>query len=523
MPGSYLHPGVYVEETPSSAKPIEAVGTSTAVFIGYTEKGEMDTPTLISDWSQYQTKFGGILKDETTVTGAAAPLGDPMGHAVYAFFQNGGGKAYIVRSTSGSPAASTGADTDGALTFTAVNEGTWGDDLVVRVTSKDTTTATNDSFIISIGTGTGDDFVAQEVFSEATLTDDTDTAYIEDVINEVSELVTVEVSSTATDVTAACATFNGATDGITDISLGSGGNGSKPTKTEYQAIFTALEKYRDISIVLLPGRYWDGSTGKEIIEEGISHCEKMANRMIIFDPSPGDELENEKDIQDLSLSTSTYAVLYYPWALTGNPHYDPDTNPGASRKVMVSPAAYAAGIWAKTDGRRGVWKAPAGVESGLLGISSLEYVIENAEQDYLNPQGVNALRKLPNYGTVIWGTRTRSTKSNPEWRYVPVRRTAIFIEESLYNGIQWAVFEPNDHRLWSALRTNIDSFMNGLFRVGAFQGEKASDAYFVRCGLGTTMMQGDIDRGQVIVEVGFAPLKPAEFVIVRIQQKVGQQ
>jgi phage tail sheath protein FI len=520
MPGSYLHPGVYVEEVPSAAKPIEAVGTSTAVFIGYTEKGDMDTPILISDWSQYNNRFGGILKDETSVSGAAAPLGDPMGHAVYAFFQNGGGKAYIVRTTSGSPDESEGADSNSALTFTAVNEGTWGDDLVVRVTSKDTTDAANDSFIISIGTGTGDDFVVKEMFTEATLTD-TDPEYIKNVINEVSDLVTVEV--TDANVGTARTAFNGATDGITDIALDNGDNGSQPTKTEYQKIFTALEKYRDISIVLLPGQYWDGSTGKEIIEEGIAHCEKMANRMIIFDPEPAEELENEKDVQDLSLSTSTYAVLYYPWAVTGNPHYNADTNPGASRTVMVSPAAYAAGMWAKTDARRGVWKAPAGVEAGLLGISALEFVIENAEQDYLNPQGVNAFRKLPNYGTVIWGTRTRSTKANPEWRYVPVRRTAIFIEESLYNGIQWAVFEPNDHRLWSALRTNIDSFMNGLFRVGAFQGEKASDAYFVRCGLGTTMTQGDIDRGQVIVEVGFAPLKPAEFVIVRIQQKVGQQ
>lgn len=153
----------------------------------------------------------------------------------------------------------------------------------------------------------------------------------------------------------------------------------------------------------------------------------------------------------------------------------------------------------------------------------MQFVVEDAEQDFLNPAGVNAIRRMPGYGPVVWGTRTRSTRANPEWRYVPVRRTAIYIEESIFNGIQWAVFEPNDHRLWSSLRANIESFMNGLFRVGAFQGEKASDAYFVRCGLGQTMTQDDIDRGMVIVLVGFAPLKPAEFVIVRIQQKVAQQ
>jgi phage tail sheath protein FI len=223
------------------------------------------------------------------------------------------------------------------------------------------------------------------------------------------------------------------------------------------------------------------------------------------------------------LPTQTYCALYYPWAKVSNPFYNADTNPGAERTVLVAPSAFAAGMWAKTDGRRGVWKAPAGVETGLLGVAGLEWTVEDAEQDFLNPLGVNALRKRPGYGTVIWGTRTLSTKSNPEWRYVPVRRTAIFIEQIIFNGIQWAVFEPNDHRLWSSLRANIESFMNGLFRAGAFQGEKSGDAYFVRCGLGSTMTQDDIDRGQVIVLIGFAPVKPAEFVIVRIQQKVGQQ
>ncbi|MBN4077257.1 phage tail sheath family protein, partial [Mariprofundus ferrooxydans] len=237
---------------------------------------------------------------------------------------------------------------------------------------------------------------------------------------------------------------------------------------------------------------------------------------------PSIELETQKDVTDLTLPNKTYSVLYYPWVKVANPFYHAETNPGASRTVRVPPCGYAAGIWGKTDGRRGVWKAPAGLESGLLGVAGLEYIIEDGEQDQLNPLGVNCLRKVAGSGPVIWGSRTLATKTDPEWRYVPVRRTAIMIEQSIYDGIQWAVFEPNKHTLWSSLRANIGSFMNGLFRAGAFQGEKTSDAYFVRCGLGDTMTQGDIDRGQVIVIVGFAPVKPAEFVIVRIQQKVGQ-
>ncbi len=304
-----------------------------------------------------------------------------------------------------------------------------------------------------------------------------------------------------------------------------GGVEGPPAASDYTDFFdTVLRKVRDVSIIVLPGQAMaaDGS-GNAAIAAAVSHCEATGSRMVIVDPPPGLELDQGATVDQLALSTSTYAVLYYPWVRTANPFYNADSNPNAARTLTIAPSALAAGMWSKIDGRRGVWKAPAGVETALLGVAGLEFVVEDGEQDQLNPLGVNCLRTLPGFGPVIWGTRTLSTNANPEWRYVPVRRTAIFIERSIYNGIQWAVFEPNDHRLWSSLRANIGSFMNGLFRAGAFQGEKANDAYFVRCGLGDTMTQGDIDRGQVIVIVGFAPLKPAEFVIVRIQQKVGQE
>jgi len=301
-----------------------------------------------------------------------------------------------------------------------------------------------------------------------------------------------------------------------------GGAGAPPSAEQYKSFFSkTLVKVRDASIVLLPGM--DVSNNKAVIDEAVAHCEATGNRMVILDPPPGQEFDQTQRVKDLNLTTSSYAVMYYPWVRVANPLYNAETNSNVAKTILVGPSAFAAGMWSKIDGRRGVWKAPAGVETALLGVQGLQYLIEDGEQDQLNPLGVNCLRKLPSYGAVIWGSRTLSTKANPEWRYVPVRRTAIMIEQSVYDGIQWAVFEPNDHRLWSSLRLNIDSFMNGLFRAGAFQGEKASDAYFVRCGLGDTMTQADIDRGQVIVTIGFAPLKPAEFVIVRIQQKAGQQ
>ncbi len=285
-----------------------------------------------------------------------------------------------------------------------------------------------------------------------------------------------------------------------------------------------LRKVRDVSIILVPGQHWakDGS-GNSILSATLAHCEAMKSRVVIIDPPPDLELDQSATVHGLSLPSSTYSVLYYPWVKVKNPIYNAETNPTAAKTVDVGPSSFAAGMWSRIDGKRGVWKAPAGMEAGLIGTAGLKYIIEDGEQDQLNPLGVNCFRNIPGGGRVIWGSRTLATKADPEWRYVPVRRTAIMIEQSIYNGIQWAVFEPNDHRLWSALRGNIGGFMNSLFRVGAFQGEKASDAYFVRCGLGDTMTQTDIDAGQVIVIVGFAPLKPAEFVIVRIQQKVNQQ
>src|SRR6185369_2306869 len=302
-----------------------------------------------------------------------------------------------------------------------------------------------------------------------------------------------------------------------------GGAEGPPQASDYTAFFgQKLIKIRDASIIVLPGQTIPKSgAGNDAVAAAISHCESTQRSVVIIDPQPGFELAAANDVDQLALTTSTYATLYYPWVEVSNPFYKPGN--GGQPTIPVAPSAFAAGMWAKIDGRRGVWKAPAGVETSLLGVAALEFNVGDGDQDQLNPLGVNALRKLPGFGHVIWGARTLSTKADPEWRYVPVRRTAIYIEQSIYNSIQWAVFEPNDYKLWGSLRSNVDAFMNGLWRANAFQGEKASDAYFVRCGLGDTMTQGDIDRGQVIVIVGFAPLKPAEFVIVRIQQKVAQQ
>jgi uncharacterized protein len=309
-----------------------------------------------------------------------------------------------------------------------------------------------------------------------------------------------------------------------ETTLTGGSDGSLPGQAEYDSpsLKAELRKIRDISVIILPGQAWGNAAANAIIDIYRGHAEAMKNRMLIIDPDVGLTFDSANSFTNEGFPTSTYTCTYYPWVEVANPHYHADLRPDRAKTVQIAPSGFAAGLWARTDSRRGVWKAPAGLQASVIGIARTIVRIGDDEQDQLNPVGVNCLRRIIS-DTVIWGTRTLATKADPEWRYVPVRRTAMMIEESIYQGIQWAVFEPNDHRLWGSLRLNIETFMNGLFRAGAFQGEKASDAYFVRCGLNDTMTQGDIDAGQVIVIVGFAPVKPAEFVIVRLQQIVGRQ
>lgn len=304
-----------------------------------------------------------------------------------------------------------------------------------------------------------------------------------------------------------------------------GGTSVAPSGADYAAFYgNVLRKVRDVTMILLPGEPWTTAGPTSALSNTIAFAEAQKQLMVLVDPPKGFELEDARSVTDqMQPPTSTYTTMYYPWVSSPNPLYNVDSNPTAPKTVLIQPSAFAAGIWTKTDSRRGVWKAPAGVETRLVGAAGLQYEVEDTEQAQLNPLGINCFRKMPTYGPVVWGARTLATKAVPEWRYVPVRRTALFIEKSVKDGIQWAVFQPNAHPLWASLRANIGGFMDGLFRAGAFQGETANDAYFVRCNLGDTMTQADIDRGQVIVVVGFAPLKPAEFVIVRIQQKVSTE
>jgi phage tail sheath protein FI len=490
---SYQHPGVYVEEIESGSRPIEGVTTSTTAFVGITQRNSNHDPVLIGDINDFTDLFGPILT-----------IGDAMGLAVQAYYRNGGVAAYICPL---STASVTGSKNFGQMTISAKGDGPWSDFLYIKITR-----AGASDFDMEVGTrNNSGTFYSVESFEKLTL-DASLVSYAETRVNGISAYITAVVTGARLPVLT-----------NDDGEVLENGAQTSPAAVDYASFYAAtLRKIRAVSIIVLPGQTWaaDG-TGNAVISETRAHCDKMRNRMVLIDTQQGHELADAASVSTMALPTSSYTTLYYPWVGVSNPLFHPDKNPDVSATVDVAPSAIAAGIWAKMDAKRGVWKAPAGPETQLIGASSLQFQVGNIEQSQLNPFGVNCIRKFPRFGSVIWGARTLATQADPEWRYIPVRRTAIYIEESISSGIKWAEFEPNSHPLWSSLRTNISTFMNGLFQAGAFQGQKPSDAYFVHCGLGDTMTQGDIERGQVIVIVGFAPVKPAEFVIVRIQQKVG--
>ena len=248
--------------------------------------------------------------------------------------------------------------------------------------------------------------------------------------------------------------------------------------------------------------------------------------MLIVDPDPawahvdrpGDRQRDRRPQRSRTSSApaARNAALYFPCVREVDPLRD-------SRVDTFVPSGIIAGIMARTDVSRGVWKAPAGLDAALNGVQDLQVNLNDLENGQLNPLGINCLRSFGVNGRIVWGARTLrgADESADEYKYLPVRRLALFLEESLYRGTQWVVFEPNDEPLWAQIRLNVGAFMQGLFRQGAFQGATPRDAYFVKCDSQTTT-QNDINLGIVNIIVGFAPLKPAEFVVIQIQQMAGQ-
>jgi len=295
----------------------------------------------------------------------------------------------------------------------------------------------------------------------------------------------------------------------------------------------ALDKVTDVNLIAIPGQ-GDAAT----VSAGMDYCKnqrQLKDCFFIGDIGSLDislarsnnaptsvSVSKVSDVQAyattnaaLDKSAGDFGAIYYPWVWAADPVLGVGRNP----RILLPPSGFVAGIYARIDNSRGVFKAPAGTEAGVADALAAATNVSDAEQDLLNPINVDVIRTVPGSGIVVWGARTIG--SDASWRYIPVRRMAIFIRVSIYYGIQWAVFEPNDEPLWASLRLNIRSFMLTQFRAGAFQGSTPDDAFFVKCD-STTTTQQDIDNGVVNILVGFAPLKPAEFVVLKLSQKVNQ-
>jgi uncharacterized protein len=572
MPITPTYPGVYIEEVPSGVRTIVGVATSITAFLGRTERGPINEGVEISNYGEFERTFGGLN------------VSYPLTYVISDFFLNGGSRAVIVRlfkaaaeedggggdgdgggddgdgdgdgDGGGNGAAGANGDANGGrakltyqeLKLIAANEGAWGDSLRARVES-----------------AAGADLAwmptynlqAADLFN--LMVHDTRTNTTERFLN-----ITVKESPRRVDRVLANSsnlvrlTGNVPTSGPIEISL----PGAHPAPTVGQDIWKvdtlsekvaedekgensanlttsldflgsqqnqtgmyALDKVDLFNLLCIPPDTRDGDLPDGVIAGAAAYCAQRRAVLLVDPPRAwGDNpataaaTVRTEGMAGLGL-TGTFtrnAAVYFPRVRQSDPLRDGQSD--------IFPASgIIAGIIARTDATRGVWKAPAGIEAGINGIQGLQVNLNDAENGQLNPLGFNCLRSFPVIGPVVWGARTArgADQLADEWKYLPVRRTALFIEESLYRGLQWVVFEPNDEPLWAQIRLNVGSFMHDLFRKGAFQGSTPREAYFVRCDK-TTTTQSDINQGIVNILVGFAALKPAEFVIVKLQQMAGQ-
>jgi phage tail sheath protein FI len=506
MPSALTYPGVYIEEIPSGVHTITGVATSIAAFAGWAPRGPTASAGLVLGYADFARTYGGI--DNRSV----------LGYAVNQFFANGGQQAYIVRLVDSATAKAATVTLDGKLLITAADEGLWANDfaIVIRQSTFDAT-----RFRLTVANWQLDPTgVSVEVFDNLSM-NPADARFVTSVLANQSAYVTAAVQGGATAPPAN--TFSGTPGNIPDgakLTGGVDGTVLAPNDPGFETALTPLSGsgglYRLDRVDLFNLLCVPGETNVGVISTLESFC-RARRAFLIADSVDGATVDSLKHGPGgITGNDAVNAAFYFPWVIAADPLQQnrPDTFP---------PCGFVAGIYARTDAARGVWKAPAGSEASLTGALGASTVLTNAENGVLNPLAINCIRNLPVYGTVVWGARTLqgNDEQGSEWKYVPVRRTALFIEESLYRGTQWVVFEPNDEPLWAQIRLNIGSFMQNLFRQGAFQGSTPQDAYFVKCDKETTT-QNDINLGIVNIVVGFAPLKPAEFVVIQLQQLAGQ-
>lgn len=567
MPVNPTYPGIYIQELASSTHTITAAPTNIAVFLGYTHPlktnpANFGNAFLIFGLQDYQRQFGGFLQS-AAFAGAVSPFpnaanvpvatpansfGD-MAQAINQFFVNGGTQAYVVALQSqflGSIASQPPPDptiptgsvagaklTVGPLTFWAreITDATYQMSVQVHPSNPPPSSlpapATAD-VIITYGPVAPQNTSGPvagtviETYRQVNLLSG-DPNFITTRINQNSALVWVTVAPGSPS-----SSFTGTNSPLllpSWLPAGEWTSIAEPDDfTSQMQQDTSLDKVPVFNLMVIPG-----VTNTFVLSTALAFCERK-RAFFIMDPplnasADGTTLGFSTTIQAAAgtLPTSANAALYFPYLQSPNPLSGLSTDPLTGNIYEVPPAATVAGILAATDLSRGVWKAPAGFQATTNNTTGVvaRGRMSDQRQGVLNPLGINCLRDFPNIGTAVFGARTTVTQTQQQWRYVSVRRMALFLEQTFYANLGWVVFEPNASPLWSAITMTINSFMLGLFRQGAFQGDTPSQAFSVLCNSQTTT-QTDIDNGVVNIVVAFAPLKPAEFVIITLTQMAGQ-
>jgi phage tail sheath protein FI len=564
------YPGVYVEEIPSGVNAITGVATSITAFVGRAARGPVNEATTINSFADFQRTFGGLW------------IGSSMGFAVQDFFTNGGTQGIIVRlyhADPGNPAASppvpapatTSSLTVGALQFLAANPGQWGNNLraVVDLNNLSSDVAaslgvtTADLFNLTVtdkGTGVVEQYLNLTVKDTSRRVDrilanssnlllyngtpapNTAIAAGSDALSQLetalstaqANLIAAQIANPGGNFTALQAAVTAAQTALNTALTAANAAVSDglvlapsdflPANGQANKIgMYALEQADLFNLLVIPPYHATTDTldvDTVVVSAAATYCEGRRAMLLVDAPKDWNSVATAVSKftnanTDFVGTRSRNAALFFPRIQEANALHNFQVETFAASGAV-------AGIFARTDGQRGVWKAPAGLQASFNGISGFSIPMTDAENGELNPLGVNCLRSFPVLGQVVWGARTLKGADAlaDDYKYIPVRRTALYIEESVYRGLKWAVFEPNDETLWAQIRLSVGSFMQGLFRKGAFQGTSPKDAYFVKCDKDTTT-QSDIDAGIVNVVVGFAPLKPAEFVVIQLQQIAG--
>jgi phage tail sheath protein FI len=531
---TYRHPGVYIQEVPST-RSIQGVSTSVAAFVGVTESGPIAAPTLVTSWNAYVRQFGNLVWQ-----GYAS-------WAVFEFFNEGGTACYVVRADDTAKAAPATVSS-GAITATAATAGTWGNHLEVAIT--------DGSVQAGGGPSPGFDFLVLvdaariDTPSGPASSPDPSIAILQShvlrnglpkqaVAGKACYVLEAFEGFTAAGMPPGGAFMQRVNDGSMFVRVTSSGAdrpanavaalaGGTPTRHDLIAAVGTLGQVQGVSLLAVPDTVTatdaDGRPSQQqqatLINRSLALCQDLQSLFYVSDPPFGLGVQEMLDFKNgagagtgtganATPLNSTHGAIYYPWVSV--------RNPAAQAKVQIPPSGPVLGRYAFTDTNVGVWKAPAGVNDGaMLTVEALAAQVTDGDQDTLNPEGINAIRHFINYGNVIWGARTLSPDT--QWTCVAVRRLFIYVEQSLKQSLQWVVFEPNGQALWSAVGRDISAFLTTLWQQGALFGATAAEAFFVTCDASNNPPETRM-LGQLVIDIGLAPVYPAEFVIIRITQK----